>query len=488
MVIKMEFYDRGAELEILEASAKTKKGELVSIYGPRRIGKSMLINKFFDGKVYAYYQATYDSIDSQLKMLSASIGRAIKNDILADHGAADWMSLFRFVAEYKGDEKFLISIDEFPRLAKLMPSLPSILQSVWDQYMSKSNIMLILCGSSISMMKSEVLSYSAPLYGRSSLVIKLEPMRFVDIVQFISNFDFIDKLYAYFVFGGIPAYYVQAGSQNSFRDMLRYVISAGDTFYSEISLQLSEDVRSDAKFIEVLTLIAEGINKPSEIASKAHIQQSNLYYYLDVLQEIGLVAKEFPFLEEPKIRSKKSSYVVKSQFAMFWAVVLRRVRDAAAHADANAYESALILTESLAQKQFEVFALQFIYTVSNKKAFGFGIDKAGRWWGRDTSKPRAKDQEEIDVVAVNENTKDILFAECKWTSAKVGVDLYTDLKRKARLVKWHNDVRKEHFALFSKAGFTEEMEELAKKEHVLLFGLKGIEDALKECYPGRILR
>ncbi|MEM4098979.1 MAG: ATP-binding protein [Candidatus Micrarchaeaceae archaeon] len=475
----MEFYDRKRELASLEALAKSKKGVLASIYGPRRIGKSMLISKFLEGKTCAYYQATYDSIDSQLKLLSAAVGNAIKNDILAEHGAPDWMSLFRFAAEYSGDKKLFIAIDEFPRLARLMPALPSIMQSAWDQYMSKSNIMLILCGSSISMMKSEVLSYSAPLYGRSSLVIKLEPMHFTEIAQFVSKLKFIDRLYAYFIFGGVPAYYVQAGSHDSFNGMLRRVIDSADTFYSEISLQLSEEVRSDAKFIEVLTLIAEGVNKPSEIASKAHILQSNLYYYLDVLQEIGLVAKEFQFMEEPKMRSKKARYIVKSQFAMFWAIVLRRVRDSAARGDANAYDTALILTESLAQKQFERFGVEFVHAVSNKNIFGFSIDSAGRWWGRDPSKPKDKNMEEIDVVAINESTKDILFAECKWSNAKVGTDLYIELKRKAKLVQWHNDSRKEHYVLFSKSGFTEAMEKVAKEEHVLLFGLKEIEDALQ---------
>lgn len=101
---------------------------------------------------------------------------------------------------------------------------------------------------------------------------------------------------------------------------------------------------------------------------------------------------------------------------------------------------------------FERFAIDFLAFLSRTNMFNIKFTKIGKWWGVDASRKSSDNQEEIDVVAVNENTKDILFAECKWTNAKVGVDLYIDLKRKARLVKWHNDVRKEHFALFSKAG------------------------------------
>jgi hypothetical protein len=45
-------------------------------------------------------------------------------------------------------------------------------------------------------------------------------------------------------------------------------------------------------------------------------------------------------------------------------------------------------------------------------------------------------------------------------------------------VQWHNNERHEHFALFAKSGFTEEMKEIAEKEHVLLFDLEAIEKAL----------
>jgi hypothetical protein len=72
---------------------------------------------------------------------------------------------------------------------------------------------------------------------------------------------------------------------------------------------------------------------------------------------------------------------------------------------------------------------------------------------------------------VNEDTRDILFAECKWQNKKVGISTYHDLMEKSTRVEWHNDKRKEYFALFSKAGFTPEL----KKENVILFDLKEIE-------------
>lgn len=78
---------------------------------------------------------------------------------------------------------------------------------------------------------------------------------------------------------------------------------------------------------------------------------------------------------------------------------------------------------------------------------------------------------EKELKALNSWWKEnkILFGEIKWSIKKIGVDIYEDLKRKARMVEWSKSNRKEYFCLFSKSGFTDDMLRLAKKERVYLF-------------------
>lgn len=130
-------------------------------------------------------------------------------------------------------------------------------------------------------------------------------------------------------------------------------------------------------------------------------------------------------------------------------------------------------------------AKEFLFFLS-KKGMLFPINRIGRWWGTDASKKSSENQEEIDAVALNASTSDILFAECKWSEKPVGADVYIDLKRKAKLVNWHNGNRKEHFALFSKSGFDYETKALSKKEGVLLFDPEAIEQALKGQYGSQL--
>ncbi len=474
-----KFIDREQELDALSSIYNAPGACLAIVYGRRRIGKTELINHFISGKKAAYYMADKSSNDTQLKHVATIIGIAIKNQNLIRFGATGWEMLFDALKTYNEKEKLIIVIDEFPYLASTNLALASIFQSGWDQYLSKANVMLVLSGSSISMMHKEVLNYSAPLYGRSALVMNLRQMQFRSIVSMMpEDMLFEDKLYAYFIFGGVPMYYKLAHG-NSIESIVKDILNKRDIFVNETSLLLSEEVNKDLKYMEILSVLAHGVNKPSEIASRIGIFQSNLDRYLSVLEKIGFVKKEYPVTVNSFRMAKGGIYRIEDPYVYFWAVCLSRYKELIETGSPSA-ESIVVssIKTSIAQKRFEDFSKEFLIYLSNKARI-LEIMKIGRWWGADPGRPAGQNQEEIDVVALNEGTKEILFAECKWTSTAIGVDVYTDLKRKSKLVKWNNGIRKENFAIFSKAGFSNELIMLAKTENVMLFSLKEIEKALK---------
>lgn len=78
----------------------------------------------------------------------------MKEDIPAkDYISAftDWERAFRAVLDLPyGNSKKLLVIDEFPYMCKGNPSIPSILQNLWDAAFWDSNVMIILCGSAMS--------------------------------------------------------------------------------------------------------------------------------------------------------------------------------------------------------------------------------------------------------------------------------------------------------------------------------------------------
>ncbi len=477
----MEFVDRKEELGSLLKAYKSKAPNLVVIYGRRRIGKTSLIKKFGERATdFAYYLCDTSPISEQVRRASLAVGLAINDKELVEMSVASFEALFYRIAKLKIEKKLVIVFDEFQNLAKLDGAIPSVFQRSWDEYLIKSNAMLILAGSSISMMRSEVLSYSAPLYGRSTGVFELKPLKPKYAFMLMpEKMDIKEKLYLYFMLGGIPAYYsnlegaVGDYTNAGIKEILLAMIKEGSVFASEPNMLLSEETRNDTKYMQILELIANGINKPSEIASKIGVAHANLGKYMGLLEYIGIVEKEVPVNIQPLRKSKIGVYKIKDNFIYFY---FRTLKKALPSKNVQYMYEDLDL---LAQSRFEYFARELLLSLSEGERI-FGITKIGRWWGRDPGKEKGMNEEEIDVVALNEKSRDILFGECKWSSEKVGINAYNELKRKSRLVQWHNDDRHEHFAIFGKSGFTGEMKRIAEKEHVLLFDLEAIEKALTD--------
>lgn len=470
------FADRNEEIDALNRIYK-HDAALAVIYGRRRIGKTELINQFIKGKPSAYIIATKEDENTQLQKLAREVGQITEDKELILYGVTGWDMLFDKIFSYKG--KLVVAIDEFPYLIQINSALSSIFQSGWDQYLSKSNSMLILSGSSISMMQGEVLNYSAPLYGRSSLVLNLMPMRFKDVMPLMhKGMKFAEKLYTYFIFGGIPAYYKIAAG-NSLNEIIETIIENKGFFLNELSIILSEEIKNDGRYINIIRFIGNGTSKPKALADKMHIQPSNLNRYLKVLDNISLIEKEWPITAKTRSRrSKRSITRLKDPYLYFWSITLDRYRELIEKNASNAKDLMIKSIElSIAPKLFEEFSKEFMFDIADRKMI-FQFTDIGRWWGKNPEKHKGMDEEEIDIVALNDNTKDILFGECKWTNNKVDADLYYNLQRKSKLVQWHNHTRKEHFVLFSKSGFTSKMVKLAKDKDVLLFDLNSIEKVL----------
>ncbi|OYT43761.1 MAG: hypothetical protein B6U88_00080 [Candidatus Aenigmarchaeota archaeon ex4484_56] len=98
----------------------------------------------------------------------------------------------------------------------------------------------------------------------------------------------------------------------------------------------------------------------------------------------------------------------------------------------------------------------------------FRFTKIGKWWHKD---------KEIDILALNEKTKEILFAECKWQNKVNALKIAKELAEKTQYVQWHNNKRKETFAIFAKS-FSKRINEYEGRK-VYCFDLKDLENYWK---------
>jgi len=454
----MKFINRIQELQALERLWDENSSQFVIIYGRRRVGKTEIIKQFIAKKPAIYYLADKRAESESLRNLGRVIGEHFSDNILAHHGFRDWYELFGYLKD-KVKRQMVFVIDEFPYLAENNKAISSIFQKGWDEYLKVTPIFFILCGSSMAMMEKETLAYKAPLYGRRTGQILVKPLRFFDAHQFFPSLSFEEFMKVFAVVGGNPAYLLQFSADYSWEENVKTRIFNSESFlYREVEYILREELREPRNYLSILRVIASNRTRFSEITNETGMEKTALHRYLFVLEDLDLIVKEVPVTEKDPIKSKRGLYFLKDQFFRFWfsyiypfkselemknfLPAMRKLRQSFQAMLSQAYES--VAQEVLRKHQEDIFPFMRI----------------GRWWYKG---------EEIDIVALNPDTKEILFAEVKWGNKPVGVNIYEDLRRKASLIDWYHGSRKEYYALFSKTGFTDKIKEIAKRENLYLF-------------------
>lgn len=433
----LNFVNREQELEVLEKRLASKKPELIIIYGRRRIGKTELIKQFIGGKNAFYFLA-----EKQDLMLEASRFRekfAKRFDTwLTD--TRDFEIIFEDIGKFigKSGNRMVIVIDEFPYWIEKDKDIVSKFQYIWDEILSKYSIMLIICGSSIGMMETDVLNYRSPLYGRRTSQLKITPLRFKHIKGFL-NYGFEDLVKVYAVTGGIPAYINKFQPSLTFEENITKEFFSSDGFlFSESRTLLLEELRDVNTYFNILLAIAEGSTKLGEIAGKAYVDITNINKYLNVLINLGLLEKAQPIL------GKKSDrvYRIKDNYFHFWVKFVYPFDGDIEIGDKNQLmENFSKNFNSFLGQVFESISAEFLREY--KELLPFTFEKIGKWWHRG---------EEIDILALNEKTKEIAFFECKWKdlSHKEAEKLLSELREKSKLIDWHNKERKEYYGIIAR--------------------------------------
>ncbi len=453
----MTFINRERELGALEKFWQESQAQLIIIYGKRRIGKTELIKQFIRGKPHIYFLAQRINDKENLKLLGEAIGEFYSDDILRRTGFQEWKWFFEYGKNHIKD-KMVIVFDEFPYLAEANKGISSIFQAGWDEHIRNIPVFLILCGSSIGMMEDEVLSQKAPLFGRRTGQIFLKPFSFSDASKFYSGISFERRLEFFAIAGGNPSYLKRFKPSIPLeRNIVENIFQPEAFLYNEVEFILREELREPRNYFAILKAIALGKNKFGEIVNETGLAKGILHKYLFILEDLHLIQKEMPVTEKNPLKSRKGLYKLQDQFIRFWfRYVLPNKRNIEEGSLDYALEKVRNDFPAVVADNYEALCQEFMKSFEDKL---FPLERIGRWWDRN---------EEIDLVALNEEEKKIVFGEAKWSAKPVGVDIYEDLKRKSQLVDWNRENRTEYFCLFSKSGFTKNLLNLAKKEKIIL--------------------
>ena len=452
----------GREKEILDLEKEyARDGGFVVIYGRRRIGKTTLIKQFIKSKTAFYFLATKEVESQSMKRFAGVIARTTGNSVMQKAAFSDWLDLFQAVADYKPNEKKVLVIDEFPYLVKVNDSFPSILQNAWDEILKDSNVMLILCGSLISMMKKHALSYESPLYGRRTAQMRIAPLPFTTVYE-NQKLSFEEAAEQYSITGGVPKYMeFFSDGQPLYEQIKENVLSKNGFLYEEPNFLLTDEVQVPTNYFSIIKVIADGNHKLGTIAGILGLETSALTPYLKTLSDLGFIEKQVPVPEKTAEKTRKGLYFISDNFLRFW---FRYVYPYKGELELDNTQISLDELDKDFKEKFVAFAYEDICKeifarLCSDKAIDFTPSKIGSYWLNDKS-----GNTQIDVMAVDTVNKRLFAGECKYHNQPIDADVYFELVKKVDNSSEIKSAFKGYtviYGVFSKSGFTSRMTDIS---------------------------
>ena len=448
--MKDNFRGRVAELNALDKKYRKDGFAMTVLYGRRRVGKTMLINKFM--QEHDCRNISFTAVEREeselLSMMTESVLFALAPDMVGNISFNSFENLFYYIGKQAEKERIIFFIDEYPYLAKQCPYIQSVLQKVIDTRWKKGNLFFILCGSLVSFMKDEVLSESAPLHGRSSLELKLGPFNYYETAEFLNGYNYEEKAICYGLSNGVAKYVEQFDPSLPLEEnIIDQFYSIGGYFTEEqVKTIVTSDKQSPALYNSIVSAVATGHTKNGEIAS--YIGSDDVTYPLKVLVKAEVLEKRM---------SKKPYYVLNDSMLAFWFRYVSRATSLinAGNGAAYYYSNVKDHIHDFMGKVFEKMAKEYLMLHAGKDGIPVltDVDEYQTSVLDEEKKPK-----QIEIDLLGRNDKNILLTgECKFKNTPFDNAELENFMSKIKYLPVTDPV----ICLFSLNGFTDSVKKNA---------------------------
>ncbi len=322
--MKDKLISRNRECAELQRCMESDRSEFVIVCGRRRIGKTYLIDEFFDRKYDFTYVGEHKTpakiqIQDFMLALSRCSGKRLKK-------AKTWYDAFHALEDYlstlPSNRKKVVFIDEMPWIDTQRSNFVSALENFWNGWAGRrTDIMFIATGSATSWMADNIEENQGGLHGRITCDLHLPPFNLHETEEYLRYrncpWDRYQIMQCYMIFGGIPYYLSLLNPGDSLaQNVDRLVFAEGAQLRKEYSNLYNSLFSKADTYISIVKLLSEnrsGLTR-EDIVSSVDVEGSFLNKILTNLEECDFITK----LTQYGKKKKNNIYLLTDFYTLFY--------------------------------------------------------------------------------------------------------------------------------------------------------------------------
>lgn len=417
---------RKREIERLNMCMEADEAQLIAVYGRRRVGKTYLINEFFNGRFDFKLTGIYNQpITMQLKNFITELNNqtGLKYDV-----PKDWMDAFSLLAEYlktkSSTEKIVCFFDEMPWMDTLRSDFLPAFEAFWNNLGNTiKNLIFIVCGSATAWMHENIDENKGGLYRRLSCRIYLAPFTLYETELYLNSkgidWSRYDITQCYMIMGGIPYYLSLMNPALTFNANIDNIFFRKRAeLWDEFTFLYQTLFSNSDKYV----LIAEALSKKragltrDELVEKTNLPNNGLLTrMLENLEYSGFIRINDIF------GSKKKNYQLSDYYSCFYFKFIKDNYGKDEHFWSNTYDNPA--RRAWTGLTFEQVCKDHVPQIKRKLGISGVSSSVSVWSGKGDDESRGA---QIDML-IDRKDRVINICEIKYSTEEYQIDKDDDM-------------------------------------------------------------
>lgn len=439
---------RHTELKKLEQQYEKNGNQLVLLYGREGCDKEALIRIFCKGKKFFYYRARKASAQEQCMQF----GHEIEKQYALSLSKYQYTEFFNRIRSGNAS-KLIVIIDEFQYIAKRDEEFLKAVLKLKAKKLYPGPVMIILASSSIAWVEQELDELLGDQKKRVDSTIKLDDLKFIDMVRSYPEYAVSDCVKAYGILGGVSSYMNRWNPKKDIRsNICKHILSPNGYLFAEAERFIGSELRELAIYDTILAAIAAGYRKLNDLFNQTGFSRAKISVYMKNLAAFEVIEKVNSLETGGWENAQKGIYQIRSNFVNFWfRFVYPHLSDLYMMTPEMFYDTYIENElDDYMNRYFVQVCMEYLELLNMVDKLPVKIHKAGTWVGKTGN---------IDIIA-QDSARNNLIGLCNWSRPQLTYEMCEklfDTMKKAKL-------KSDYYYLFSAKSFDEVLLEKAKED------------------------